>query len=86
MKLTKEEVLAKYGAVPLLFSSYYKYTFTFVGTAEDGAVISAGRGGDHSEIYRDTVKRDSTICLNDEEHYMASVTIGGEEAWSEYDF
>jgi hypothetical protein len=43
-KLTEE----LYGEVPLLFDSYYKFSFTFVGDAPDGA----------HDVYRYTVERD----------------------------
>lgn len=33
--LTEEEVIKKYGKVPLYFDSYYKYSFTFVGRVQE---------------------------------------------------
>lgn len=63
--MTKEEVVKKYGNVKLLFSSYYKYSFTFEGIAPDGVEISAGFGGCPGEIYRTAVSRDKEIPLSD---------------------
>jgi hypothetical protein len=85
-KLEKSEVLAMYGDVLLTFSSYYKYSFTFSGVAEDGAAISATVGGDSNNIYRFSVTPASKITLNTESHYAASVHRGDEEIWSEYTF
>jgi hypothetical protein len=63
--MTREEAKEKYGSVPCLFSSYYKYTFTFRGKAEDGAEIlfSIG-GGCADDIYKTNVTRDGIETIN----------------------
>lgn len=83
-KLTKEQVMERYGKVPLKFSSYYKYTFSYSGTAPDGAVVSASYGGSSDDIYRHQVEADDVITLEDA-WMSASVTKDGEELWSEYE-
>ena len=54
--LTKEEAFARYSQVELWFSHYYKFMFTFTGTASDGAKIYIDVGGDSDEIYRMSVE------------------------------
>ena len=41
----KDEILEKYGDVELSFDFYYKYNFTFNGTAENGFKVVAILGG-----------------------------------------
>jgi hypothetical protein len=48
-------VNAKYADLKLRFDRYYKYEFTFVGTADDGTVLVATLGGNHDDIYREKV-------------------------------
>lgn len=50
--MTKEEFIAKYGDVKVTFDSYYKYTFSFSGTCEDGNAIYVDVGGDSHDIYK----------------------------------
>lgn len=82
--MTKEEILAKYGDVPCNFTSYYKYSFGFSGTAPDCAVISFCSGGDADDIYRYNVSVDKPETLNDGNWTSASVKLGETELWSEY--
>lgn len=56
--MNKEEFEEKYSDVDLYFKSYYKYGFTFEGTAEDGTRIEAYRGGGADSVYRYEVKPD----------------------------
>jgi len=64
-KLTKEQVEELYGEVPLLFDSYYKYSFTYVGEADDGIEIVMSYGGQSDDVYRYTVGRDTPQFLID---------------------
>ena len=48
--MTREEFYEKYKDVDFYFSSYYRYTFTFVGEYE-GEYISIGVGGQSDDIY-----------------------------------
>ena len=59
--MTRQEFYEKYKGVEFYFSSYYKYTFTFVGEYE-GNQVSIGVGGNSDEIYRFEVAKDS--CQN----------------------
>lgn len=82
--LSKEEAIEKYGKVPLLFSSYYKYSFVFRGKAEDGAQIYVSVGGNGDDIYRFDVSRDSPMYLAD--GYYAKITNPeGQEIANWYD-
>lgn len=47
-----EQIKEKYGNVKLKFSSYYKYSFTFIGKADDGKEIRVSVGGHPNAIYR----------------------------------
>lgn len=55
--MTRQEFYDKYKDVDFYFSSYYKYTFTFVGEYE-GKTASIGVGGTSDEIYRFEVSSD----------------------------
>lgn len=83
--MTKEEVLAKYGNLPLRFSSYYKYSFTFKGAADDGTVVYASLGGSADDIYKLSVTSDSVIALNDKDYSSAHVSRNDKLLWEEYD-
>jgi len=85
----ENNIIEKYFDVPLKFSSYYKYEFTFSGTAKDGATIFAIYGGDHNNIYRYTVGADEIKYV--EKQYMdiwnsVSVIKNGIEifAWDDF--
>ena len=64
--MTKEEVLKKYGDIPLKFHGYYKYVFTFAEIAEDGTEIVVEYGGCSDEIYRFELTADTTMSLNED--------------------
>ncbi len=80
--LDKEQILERYGNVKLEFDSYYKYTFTFVGVAEDGAQVSASIGGDSRDIYRMEVSADCTKTLIGLGAECANVTLNGKQVGS----
>lgn len=50
--MTEEQIMAKYGNVKLSFVGYYKYTFTYIGHAENGDNIVATYGGCGDDIYK----------------------------------
>jgi hypothetical protein len=56
--MDKKEAMQKYGLVPLNFSGYYKYEFSFNGVAEDGALIYMSVGGSADDIYKFDVSPD----------------------------
>lgn len=87
-KITRDEFEQRYGDVKLSFWSYYKYTFTFRGTAPDGAVIEAGYGGESGEIYRTTIAHDETrlATLTDPWWYTLTVTKDEVKVFEHYEF
>jgi hypothetical protein len=84
--MNKDEVMAKYGDVPMTFTSYYKYSFSFAGQSEDGTFVSCSFGGDSDEIYRFEVTPDTTMFLKDGEWNYASITKDGNELWCEHNW
>ena len=87
MRMTRTEFYAKYGSVVVRFSSYYKYTFNFAATMEDGGRILVGYGGDHDAIYRYRVDPDSAMTISDLQPYEGYVTgKSGEEIDNFYDY
>ena len=51
-EITKKEFDELYGDVEVVFTSYYKYSFVFKGTTDDGEHVVISVGGDADEIYR----------------------------------
>jgi hypothetical protein len=65
MDITQEQFLEKYADVRVHFSSYYKYSFTYTGIAEDGTVVSVDYGGYHEDIYRMEIKATDSFLLGE---------------------
>jgi hypothetical protein len=85
--MTIQEAGRIYGRVPLLFSSYYKYSFSFLGTSEDGAIIHASFGGCAEDIYQFSVERETPMFLgeNPEEKWTyVRIERAGEELINYY--
>jgi hypothetical protein len=80
--MNKEQILEKYGNVKLKFNSYWKYTFTFVGVADDGTQVSTSIGGDIGDIYRMDVSVDREETLIGLGAECATVTLNGKEIGS----
>lgn len=80
--MTKEQILEKYGNVKLTFKHYYKYTFTFSGVADDGAIISTHIGGDSGDIYKMSVSAENEETLINLYAECATVTLNGQEVGS----
>ena len=53
-RISKSTFLEKYGNVEVVFSNYYKYTFTFSGKFEGNRFV-VSVGGTSSDIYRYSV-------------------------------
>jgi hypothetical protein len=51
IKLTTEEAIARFSKAGVMFSSYYKYAFSFVGK-HDGCTIYCDLGGNSDGVYR----------------------------------
>ena len=77
--MTYEEILEKYGATRMSFDYYYKFTFTFVGVAEDGVEVIAKYGENSDDIYRhyvDTQEKPlNGICFDQVELRKGKETI-----------
>jgi len=58
--MTKSEFIAKYGNRKVKFSSYYKYSFTFV----DGKGLTIRVGGDRDDIYRFSVTANEEVMVS----------------------
>ena len=63
--MDEKEVVKKYGDVVLTFVSYYKYSFSYRGEADDGIRISASYGGDSGDIYRHKVENNEKHAVKD---------------------
>ncbi len=63
-EISKKEFLEKYDGMQLTFYRYYKYTFTFRGTDDDGTVVHVSRGCDAAEIYWDEVMYASVAFID----------------------
>jgi hypothetical protein len=55
LNMKKNEFVEKYASAEVEFESYYKYTFVYAGTLEDGSHIRVWEGGDADDIYRHDV-------------------------------
>lgn len=69
-----EEFLEKYGHIEVEFSHYYKYTFTFSATLEDGSTLFISYGESSDDIYRYSVTAGSKIDVRDF-HYAVSGSV-----------
>ena len=84
--MTRSEFYAKYGSVEVVFSSYYKYTFTYKATLPDGSVLTCGYGGDSGSIYRHSVEAHNKETVATLLPYMGSIYLNGQEVEGFYDF
>lgn len=84
--MTREEFYTKYGDIRVKFSSYYKYTFTFVGHLLDGKMLVCDYGGNHDEIYRYSVGADTTFTVSELEPYAGCIWDNGTELEGFYDY
>jgi hypothetical protein len=84
--MTREEFYSKYGDVQVTFSHYYKFTFHYSATLPDGKHLTVGYGGNHDEIYRHEVSKDTQEKIRLLEPYMGSVYNEGKEIEDFYDY
>lgn len=82
--MTKEEIMATYGDVPLRFKHYYKYSFNFEGVAPDGAIVGLSVGGDAGAIYRYSVSPEKVETLKNDNWHAAAVDKDKTNIWNEY--
>ena len=59
-----QKELEKYRDIKLKFSSYYKYSFNFIGKTDDGEEIFASVGGTADEIYKLNVDVNKEETIN----------------------
>lgn len=52
--MTKQDFYEKYGSIKVKFSSYYKYTFTYVADLPDGKWLTCSYGGGILMKFTDT--------------------------------
>ena len=76
---TLESIIEKYNdLVKLKFSSYYKYSFSFVGETADGLNFYVSVGGSADDIYRFDVSADKVETLKSLDPNYISVKKNGE--------
>jgi hypothetical protein len=85
-KITRDEFYEKYGDVEVTFSSYYKYTFEYAATLDDGKRIVVSYGGNSDEIYRHEVSSGSTEIISALGPYAGDVYECGECIEGFYDY
>lgn len=80
-EITQEEFKEKYADVRVKFASYYKYSFTYIGYAENGTMISVDYGGDAGLIYRFEISADDSFVLGETAKTLRSgvAVLNGEE-------
>lgn len=76
--MTKKEFLEEYGNVPVIFSSYYKYSFTFQGTLSNGDIVECAYGGYADDIYRFEVTPNEEVLISALDPYKGSIIRNSE--------
>ncbi len=74
--LNYEELEEKYGDVEVIFTSYYKYSFTF---RNDDEKLTAIAGGMADDVYRFTVIADEKYKVMDLP--VSAIYVDGEEVY-----
>lgn len=76
--MTKKEFLAVYGNVKVTFQRYYKYTFSFSGTLENGDTLECFQGNYVEDIYKFEVIYGKEILVSELDPYKGFVYRNGE--------
>ena len=84
--MTRAEFYKEYGKLKVKFSSYYKYTFTYMTTLDDGSVLTCKYGGNQYDIYRHDVANDGEEVIEYLQPFAGTVYKDGKEICSFYDF
>jgi hypothetical protein len=63
-QMTVEQVNAAFADMELKFTGYFKYSFSFVGTAPNGETIVASMGGNPDDIYRLEIEPNKLVRFN----------------------
>lgn len=68
--------------IPMFFSSYFKFTFSFKGKVGD-LEVNAGFGGNSEDIYSQEISANTPIVLSQDSFNLIHVknVITGEEAY-----
>ena len=74
-KLQEKEFVELYGDAKVVFTSYYKYSFSFRGEF-NGKQIYANVGGNADDIYRFEVNAEKEVLIKDLEINYAEVREG----------
>lgn len=82
--MTREEFYAKYGEVEVVFTSYYKFTFSYDADLPDNRYVSVCYGGNGDDIYQHEVDVGVPIKIKDLEPYSGCVYDGPNEVESFY--
>jgi hypothetical protein len=82
--MNKEQILDLYGDLPLKFSSYYKYSFSYSAVAPDGVRVHASYGGTSEGIYRYSVTPEKAITLRSGDWDSATVIRDGVVIWEQH--
>lgn len=77
--MNREEFVADYGDVVVRLESYYKYIFTFGGTAEDGRRVVISVGDDAEDIYGLSLHVNADYVVKDFRPFSGRVYDGGVE-------
>lgn len=85
MKSDRELFMEKYGDLWVIFSSYYKYVFTFSGKTNKGKTINVHVGRDVDTIYRFEVTYDLKKINNLDPYAGEVLDDQGNEIESFYD-
>lgn len=75
--MTYEDFSRLYDEVPLTFSDYYKFTFTFAGHARDHTFITAKYGGEPDRIYKMKIIENDVKTLRHSRPYYIKAERGG---------
>lgn len=60
--MDQERLYREFGDVPVRFTGYYKYTFTYAASLPDGRRLLVFVGGDSDSIYRLDVGTDEVLA------------------------
>ena len=78
--MSKDEIIEKYGNVPLSFERYFKYTFTFCGIdTATGAEVIARYGRFHDDIYKLEVTKEHAKTIKGLMPEDVSIRLNGSE-------
>ena len=69
----KQEFIKLYGDTKVVFSWYYKFTFNYKGTLDDGRTVIVSVGGNADDIYRFDVSAETPETIASLDPYAGNV-------------